>query len=49
MGAGCKNLAKAKVKGGNFNTYSVPVNSKSIKTPLGHQVSIKPNVPKLSK
>lgn len=49
MGAGCKNLAKAKVKGGNFNTYSVPVNSKSIKTPLGKPVKDTPKVPKLSK
>lgn len=49
MGAGCKNLAKAKVKGGNFNTYSVPVKSRSIKTPLGAPVKVTPKVPKLSK
>lgn len=44
-----RNLAKAKVKGGNFNTYSVPVNTRSIKTPLGYQKKETPKVPKLSK
>lgn len=43
-----KNLAKAKVKGGNFQVKSVPVNSRSIYTPLGYQVNVKPKVPKLS-
>jgi hypothetical protein len=49
MGAGCKNLAKAKVKGGTFYTYSVPVNSASPKTPLGYPKKETPKVPKLSK
>lgn len=43
-----KNLAKAKVRGGNFLVGNVPVKSKSIKTPLGYQVKEKPSVPKLS-
>lgn len=44
-----KNLAKAKVRGGNFQTFSVPVNSRSIKTPLGYQKKETPKVPKLNK
>lgn len=45
----CRNLAKAKVRGTGFLTGSVPVRSRSIRTPLGHQTNVKPNVPKLSK
>lgn len=44
-----RNLSKAKVRGTGFLTCSVPVKSRSIKTPLGHQTNVKPNVPKLSK
>ncbi len=49
MGAGCKNLAKAKVRGGSFQTKTVPVNTRSIKTPLGYPHKETPKVPKLSK
>ena len=45
----CKNLAKAKVRGGNVQTFSVPVNSRSIKTPLGFPKKETSKVPKLSK
>lgn len=45
----CKNLAKAKVRGGNFLVKSVPVNTRSIKTPLGYQTKETPKVPKLGK
>ena len=44
----CKNLAKAKVRGGSFLVKSVPVNTRSISTPLGYQTNVKPKVPKLS-
>jgi len=43
-----KNLAKAKVRGGSFLVKSVPVNTRSISTPLGYQTNVKPKVPKLS-
>ena len=42
------NLAKAKVRGGSFLVKSVPVNTRSISTPLGYQTNVKPKVPKLS-
>lgn len=42
------NLAKAKVKGGSFLVKSVPVNTRSISTPLGYQTKVTPKVPKLS-
>lgn len=47
--ADVKNLAKAKVRGGSFQTKSVPVNSRSIYTPLGYQKKETPKVPKLGK
>lgn len=43
-----KNLAKAKVRGGNFQVKTVPVNSHTIKTPLGYPVKVTPKVPRLS-
>lgn len=43
------NLAKAKVRGGNFLVGSVPVNSRTVKTPLGYPVKVTPKVPKLGK
>ena len=46
--AGNKYLAKAKVRGGNFQVKTVPVNSRTIKTPLGYQKKETPSVPKLS-
>ena len=42
------NLAKAQVKGGSFLVKSVPVNTRSIYTPLGYQTKVTPKVPKLS-
>lgn len=44
-----KNLSKAKVRGGSFQTKTVPVNTRSIYTPLGYQKKETPRVPKLGK
>ena len=42
------NLAKAKVRGGNFLVKSVPVNTRYIYKHLGYQTKVTTKVPKLS-